>query len=101
MIFFFTREYERYIDHLGLDVRAINWNYIIDEVMRRSQYELEHQRKTYLKKSLFWISVQPEKYDLYAGKEVEENNNNNKSEYKVRMFQTGEELNHLAIFFVL
>lgn len=37
---------------LALDVRVLNWNYIIDEVIRRSQYELEHQRKVYIKISL-------------------------------------------------
>lgn len=47
-----TRECERYIYHLALDVRVLNWNYIIDEVIRRSQYELEHQRKVYIKISL-------------------------------------------------
>lgn len=47
--FVHTRECERHIYHLALDVRVLNWNYIIDEVVRRSQYELEHQRKVYIK----------------------------------------------------
>lgn len=41
------------------------------------------------------MSVQPKKYDLYEGDEVEENNNN-KSEDKMRTSQTGEESNHLS-----
>lgn len=49
MICSYSREYERYIYYLGLDVRTINWNYIIDEVIRRSQYELAYQRKVYIK----------------------------------------------------
>jgi hypothetical protein len=49
--FFFTREYERYIYHLGLDVRATTEITLLMKLLE-DHYELEHQRNVYIKKIL-------------------------------------------------